>query len=432
MARPAIPTPIETLRAVLGSPRLSSALATAAIGTAVLAFALRQLIGWAGLNGILATLVALCLASLWAQWQEVGWRGLLPVSLLAYLVWAGLSLVWSGYQWATVGGLAYLLAFTILGIYVALVRDTIQIVRVFGDVLRVVLVASLAIEIVAGVLLDGPIRFLDIAGHLDQFGPIQGLLGTRNQLGIVAVIALVTFGTEWRTRSIPRGLALGSVILAALTVLLTRSPVALGALAVLLPAAAALYGVRRVRPERRRFWQLAILGLAVVGAIIAWTLRSPIIGALNATGELNYRLALWRQIWSLVSLNPLEGWGWIGIWRTEIVPFTSFEAFTTRVPTSALLAPLDVWLQLGLVGVAILIGMLGLTFTRSWLLAARRRSVVFAWPALVLVVLLVSSLAESMILVEFGWLTFVVCCVKASRELSWRRAFAEPLSAPLS
>jgi O-antigen ligase len=432
MARPAIPTPIETLRAVLGSPRLSSALATAAIGTAVLAFALRQLIGWAGLNGILATLVALCLASLWAQWQEVGWRGLLPVSLLAYLVWAGLSLVWSGYQWATVGGLAYLLAFTILGVYVALVRDTIQIVRVFGDVLRVVLVASLAIEIVAGVLLDGPIRFLDIAGHLDQFGPIQGLLGTRNQLGIVAVIALVTFGTEWRTRSIPRGLALGSVILAALTVLLTRSPVALGALAVLLPAAAALYGVRRVRPERRRFWQLAILGLAVVGAIIAWTLRSSIIGALNATGELNYRLALWRQIWSLVSLNPLEGWGWIGIWRTEIVPFTSFEAFTTRVPTSALLAPLDVWLQLGLVGVAILIGMLGLTFTRSWLLAARRRSVVFAWPALVLVVLLVSSLAESMILVEFGWLTFVVCCVKASRELSWRRAFAEPLSAPLS
>jgi hypothetical protein len=51
--------------------------------------------------------------------------------------------------------------------------------------------------------------------------------------------------------------------------------------------------------------------------------------------------------------------------------------------------------------------------------------VVFAWPALVLVVLLIGSLAESSIMIEFGWLTLVVCCAKASRELSWRTAFDE-------
>ncbi len=61
---------------------------------------------------------------------------------------------------------------------------------------------------------------------------------------------------------------------------------------------------------------------------------------------------------------------------------------------------------------------------RSWLLAAKQRSAVYVWPALVLVVLLSTALVESSILYEFGWLTFVVCCVKAARELSWRRAFA--------
>ena len=71
----------------------------------------------------------------------------------------------------------------------------------------------------------------------------------------------------------------------------------------------------------------------------------------------------------------------------------------------------------------IFVGLLGLTFVRSWLLASRRRSVVFAWPALVLVVLLISGLSESSILIEFGWLAFVVCSVKAARELSWRNAF---------
>ena len=62
------------------------------------------------------------------------------------------------------------------------------------------------------------------------------------------------------------------------------------------------------------------------------------------------------------------------------------------------------WFQLGIIGLVAFLGLLGLAFVRSWLLAA----------------LLTASLAESGILVEFGWLTFVVCCVKASQSLSWR------------
>ena len=36
--------------------------------------------------------------------------------------------------------------------------------------------------------------------------------------------------------------------------------------------------------------------------------------------------------------------------------------------------------------------------------------------------LVVVSLAESSILSAFGWMTFVICCTKASQELSWRNA----------
>ena len=43
-------------------------------------------------------------------------------------------------------------------------------------------------------------------------------------------------------------------------------------------------------------------------------------------------------------------------------------------------------------------------------------------PAEPRVTLILISLAESTILVDFGWLTFVICCVKASQELSWRSA----------
>lgn len=412
-----------SIGAFLAAPRFVTALTTAAVGTAVFAFVIRQLIGWGGLIGIVATLCVLGLLSLFALRETIEVT-VVPVSLLVFLVWAGLSLIWSQYQWSTVGGLSYLGAFTVLGLYIALVRDTIQIVRAFGDVLRVALAFSLALEVLSGLLIDTPLLFLNVLGDLDSLGPIQGITGARNQLGILAVIALVTFGTEFRTRSVQRETAVGSAILAVIALLLTRSPVAFGALIVVCAAAGALYGLRRVKPDAQRFWQVGLLGTAVIAGALAWAFRSPIVLALNGAGDLNYRLELWRRTWGLIVPNTLQGWGWIGIWRTEVLPFPLFSGLGARTATSASNAFVDVWFQLGLVGLVVFVGLVGLAFVRSWLLASRRRSFVFAWPALILVTLTTTALAESSLLVEFGWLTFVVCSVKAAQELGWRRAFS--------
>ena len=241
---------LDAGRTFLGHPRLVTAITSVSIGVAALAFPIRQLSGWAGLIAIVATLVVLAGASIVARWTSIEWRGLLPISLIVFIGWTGLTLIWSQYTWASLWALAYLGAFTLLGFYVALLRDTIQIVRAFGDVLRLFLGVSIALEIISGVLIDTPIDLFDISGNLASLGPIQGLAGTRNQLGIYAVIALITFGTEYRTRSVPRGLAIGSIVAAAIALLLTRSPVAIGALAVVCLAGAALYGLRRVAPER--------------------------------------------------------------------------------------------------------------------------------------------------------------------------------------
>ena len=418
-------SPIAATLEVLGSPRFVTALTTSIVGAAVLCFLLRSLIGWPGLLAILALQLVLVAGSLIARRGSIEWHGILPISLIVFIAWAGLSIFWSSYKWATLAGFMYLACFTLLGIYIGLLRDTIQIVRSFGDVLRVVLAGSLVIEIVAGVLIDSPIAFLEILGKLDELGPIQGFSGARNQLGIIAVLAIVTFGIELRTKSVVRGLALGSLVLAGIVLLLTRSPLATGALVVACVAAAALYGLRRADPERRRLFQLGLLISAALVAVVAWVLRSSIVQLSNASGELSYRLNVWRRAWDLISLNPIEGWGWIGTWRNDIVPFIFFGGANSRTPTSASNAFVDTWFQLGLVGLVIFIGLVGLAFVRSWLLASRQRSVVFTWPALVLVVLITTSLAESSVLIEFGWLTFVACTVKAAYHLSWRTALRD-------
>ena len=433
MSEPASTSRRGLLVAMAGSARLAHALATVGIALGAAAFFLQRTLGWAGFLAAVVVALALMLLSFLARQEEVAWRALLPVSLLVFLVWATVSLIWSSYQWATVGGLAYLLAFTLIGLFVAISRDTIQIVRAFGDVLRVVLAVSLGIEIFSGILIDAPLTFLGVHGNLGTFGPISGIEPSRDQLGLVAIIGAISFATEHRTRSVPRLTSVLSLILAGICIVLTQSPViAFGSIVVGI-AALVIYLVRRVRPERRQVWQFVILGLAIIGAVLLFIARSPVIKLFNASGTLDFRVDLWRQVIGLASVNPLQGWGWVGPWRLSLFPFSVLSASPDRPADSALNAFLDIWLQLGFIGVAIFVGMVGLAFARSWLLAGARRSVVFAWPAAALVALIIVSLAESSILSDFGWMTFVICCVKASQELSWRTALrAVPRDLPIA
>ena len=228
------------LESFLGHPRLSSALSVSIIATVVGAQAVRSLIGWPGYAAALVVLAVLAGASLIAHRDGLEWRGLLPVSLLVFVGWCALTILWTAQQWSALGGIAHQLAVALLAVYVALVRDLIQVIRDFGDVLRGYLAISLALEIFAGLLIDQPIGWLGIRGALDAGGPIQGLAGNRNQLGMIALIALVTFAIELATRSVPTTLGVFSLVGAAVSLVLTRSSVAFGtAIAVGIAVAAA-------------------------------------------------------------------------------------------------------------------------------------------------------------------------------------------------
>lgn len=415
---------------LLRSPRATAALTAAGIGLVAISYTMQQLIGWPGFIAALVLLDVLLVASLVARRDEFDWHwAMLPISLVAYLGWICLSVIWSEYTRATLGSVLYLLLVTLVGVFVGLSRDTIQVIRGVGDVLRAVLLVSLFLEVCSGIIFDGPITALNITGELAHGGPISGLLETRNDLGLLAAIGVATFTIEWHTRSVTRTVALPSIALAVGTIVFTQSPVVAMVAVVLFAAAAVLYGIRRLPAERRQVAQYVVLGLLVVVAALAWILRSPIIALFNATGELQVRLELWQRTLAFVPFHNLEGWGWLGIWNPDIPPYTALTA-TDRPHDTALNALVDLWLQVGLIGIVLFLGVVGLAFTRSWLLAGRRRSVVHTWPALVLVALIVVSVAESTVLTEFGWLLLVICCVKASGELSWRSLLSPPPEEP--
>ncbi|MCD1268982.1 O-antigen ligase family protein [Microbacterium sp. MEC084] len=418
------PAPGTALR-LLRSAELARAYTLAALATGFASLLIERTAGEVTLVTIVAALGALGVAILIARRDEIAPIHLAPTTLLAFLGWTLASVVWSFDEAGTLTGWLGLLGWGVLAIVIAHVRDTLQTVRALGDVLRAMLALSLAVEILAGILLDIPFPFLGVQGDIALGGPVQGVFGTRNMLGFVAVMALITFAIEWLTQSISRGLAMLSLTLAGMLAVLSASPTVLVLAVTVGVATVALGIVRREEPHRRRATQWTIAAVVAVGLGACYLLRHRIIRLLDAASDFSTRADLWNEILDWVRHRPVQGWGWHGRWHDgsgagEPYPLNVINFTLDDHHASALNAYFDVLVQAGWAGLLLFVAFGLVATVRSWLVASERRSVVHAWTPLMLIALLVDSMFESFTLSGLGWMMLVVCAVRAGQSRSWR------------
>jgi exopolysaccharide production protein ExoQ len=357
---------------------------------------------------------------MFARRREIQLVRLVPMTLVVFVAWAGASLFWTTSRSHTAASWLAMLAIAFLAIVVGHVRDTLQTARALGDVMRWLLSISLGLEIVIGILLHSPLAFLGIQGNIARFGPIQGIFGTRNMLGLVAVLALITFVVEWRTNSVRPGVAVYSVAVGGVLAVLSDSPTVLVLAAAVGLATAVLALVRHTRPHNRGALQWGLGAVVAVGLVVAYLTRHQLIAWIGAGSDFSIRTRLWNVLSYYVRFHPVQGFGFVGPWPQDIFPFTAVNFSLDDHYTSALNAYADLVLQLGWVGLILFVAMVGIAVIRSWLVAGERRSVVYAWTPLILVALLVDSLFESFALFGIGWLVLVVCLVRAGQSRSWR------------
>ncbi|GLJ78454.1 O-antigen ligase family protein [Microbacterium imperiale] len=387
----------------------------------------------AGRVTYLTVITGLCLigaAVLVVRRRELTLVRVAPTTLLLFLGWALASISWTTDTRGTLGGWLELTAIAFLAVVIGNTRDTLQTVRALADVFRMLLTLSLALELLSGVFFDIPFTFLGIEGDIAFFGPVQGIFGTRNALGFIAVLALITFYVEWRTVSVRPGLSLYSAGLAALLAAFSDSPTVLVLAVATAVATAALGAVRRAPRRIRRSVQLALGVTVVVGAMAGYLLRERIIAWIGAGTDFSIRAELWAQVASFVRFEPVRGWGWFGPWSRVDFPFNAVNYALNDRHTSALSAYVDVVLQLGWVGLLIFIVFAGLALGRAWLVASERRSILYAWTPLILVTLLVDSLFESFTLHGYGWLMLVLCALRAGQSKSWRERIGDAPRSP--
>lgn len=422
--------PLELRRMItrgLRSADLARVFAVVAFGTAFSSFAIQRLTGPATLHAMVAGLCALGLAILIARRRELSILGLAPTLLVGFVLWALASVLWADDAGDTLRSWLSLLAYAFLAVVIAHTRDALQTLRALGDVLRALLAVSLGAEILSGILIDMPIPVLRIAGDIALGGPIQGIFGTRNYLGFVTVIALLTFLVEWRTQSVPFGRSVVSITLAGLLAVFSASPTAFVVAMVSTVALFALALLRRVDAVRRRDLQLG-LGVAVaLLTLTAYLLRSRIIDIVGAATDFSNRSRIWAELLVWIPRRWLQGWGWHGGWSNDTFPFNAINWQLRVDHLSALNAYLDVTLQLGWIGLLLFGGMCAIALVRSWITASERRSSVYAWTPLLLVAILTESMFESFALGGAGWMLLALCLVRAGQARSWRARIGDAI-----
>ena len=409
---------------LLASASFARAFTLVVLGAVFSSYAIERIAGRTTYVTIIVSLCVIGIGVLIARRREFSIVRLVPSTLLLFVGWALLSVFWSFdavgsfWSWVSLAALAF------LAVVIGLVRDTLQTARALGDVLRLLLSISIGLELLSGVLLDTPFHFLGIQGNIAELGPIQGIWGTRNLLGFVAVLALITFLIEYRTQSVRPGVSFASVVLAGSSAALSDSPTVLVLAVGVGVAAAALELVRRSAPARRPALQAVLGGLVLVALVVGYAARHPIIAWLGAGTDFSMRVNLWNKMVDFLRVRPVQGWGWFGPWNQREFPFYSINFQLQADHASGLNAYFDLLLQLGWLGLILFLAFAGIALVRSWLDASERRSVIYAWTPLMLVALFIDSMFESFTLSGFGWLVLVILAVRAGQSRSWRERMA--------
>jgi O-antigen ligase len=205
------------------------------------------------------------------------------------------------------------------------------------------------------------------------------------------------------------------------TLALTRSStVLLAAGAVMLVAAFALWA-RFIAPSARR-GLYAVAALVLLGLVAFGIFGRGVLSALLGKSEdFTGRTTIWDAVTSLAEQRPALGWGWMSPWVPSAEPFGTLVEIRGVTFLQAHNTWLDIWVQLGVVGL-IVFGFFVLSTTwRAWFVAVDRPR----WdlvdqrpftansllPLLILTALLAQSLAESQLLVQSGWALLVICAV---------------------
>ena len=431
----------------LDDRRFRLGFAVVALFTILAGDAWRYSISWYGFLAI--GLVITVISVLLIVRERAHWAfGTLPYPLLAFVALATLSITWSYYPGATALGLVTTYATVIMAFGLAISLSWAELLRALGRALRIILGLSIGFELIVSLFVRVPVLPFTPSPGVDYDnlptpipkllywsrnelfvpdGKIQGIVGNSSLLGFVALLALIVFAIQFAGKTVSRASGIASIVVAALVIYLTRSATITIALVVLAAVVVLMLLLRRFESHKGYIWA----GVAVVvagGIAVMIAIPERLLALVGKSPDLTHRTDIWAEVIALAQQRPAFGWGWVSYWFPWVAPFDTLASNSGVRQLHAHNAWLDIWFQLGVAGL-IVFGALVLSATvRAWIYATSRPigtsrlpgpfPVETLLPLLVMVALLVQSIAESRLIIEYGIVLLVIVAIRTKREPS--------------
>lgn len=403
-------SPSQTLLARCRRPRRALAAVEVVIAVAVLGWATNPRLGALPADADLVRggwWVAYCVVAGVAapRWRALVGRLRREPAIVGLVVIAWLSIGWTALPAFTAGGRWHLAGSTLVAVWLAARFSPLAITALVGSAVALTSVVSLGLvagEVPWASTVEGyDAGWTGVWPHRNQAG-IRAALGAVALGGVIAAMLPLSRGPgppRWARWATPRTAVLagavagvGACLAMALGSRSATVPVVLAVVSVV-AAAIGLRGLAR-RGGRARRLAVAGAGLGVAGGMVALAERSMLLDLLDRRPDVTGRTDLWAALWERVVEWPVVGHGYNAFWAGTRGPSAGiWEAFNG--PPHAHNGYLDVMLELGVVGLVVMLVIVGRVVIRLGVAAWRCPTPATAAPALLLAGLLLHPWSSS-------------------------------------
>lgn len=312
------------------------------------------------------------------------------------------SVLWSEDPSLTFRRGVALICTTVFGIYFAERYPVGQQLRFIAVAYAIVAVFSITFQVLGlGTAVD-----IDVPGWIGVYDE-KGSLGSN--MALAAGVLLLIRSSDLKYRN----WATVGLVTAIGLLLLARSMTAIFMLA---GAVTVLFLSKKIRTMSYRAIVLTLLIIApnLLYATL-WVFRNLefVTGLLGKDPTLTGRVQLWVLSVAMALQRPWRGYGYSAFWHGYNGPSASIWHLLKWHPPHSHSGFLEVWLGMGLVGLAIFLIGFGVYFVRTIRYLRDNEGVEYCWPLMFFVLMFLSNLTGANILSRNSifWIVYVAMCV---------------------
>jgi O-antigen ligase len=259
--------------------------------------------------------------------------------------------------------------------------------------------------------------------HTAHEGAWRGIFSHKNRCSFAMVLFISPlFGSEGRRTTLPK-IAYASVVLLVLG--MTQSRAGWIVCFLYFAAMCTLNGLGKFKRSDSRALAMAGVVLLTVAACLIYPNMASILGFLGRDVTLTGRMDIWQAVFDSITRRPLLGYGYGAFWNGLQGESASVILACGWAVPHAHNGFLEVWLQLGLLGMSLLIGTLVLAIRDFLVCFTPDRPRAVDWYVGMLIIIILDNFAEPSLVADksFAWVLYITACIglrkyaMAAREL---------------